>query len=1080
MLSKGILAWLVVGTVAMPSPAQAYNYPEIEWRTVETKHFIIHYYPQVEWSARKVAVVAEEVYPIVTGIYDYEPKHRTHIVVRDDEDTSNGFAVFNLGWLTIWASPSTLSLRGRHDWIRGVLTHEFSHVVSLQASTGGGYRIEGLRFGGIHNSASRANTDAGGTAYVLTQPGSRWWAEGTAQLDTSAAGYDLWDSMQDTLLRSATLENNLLTFDELHNITVREHFGGEMVYNQGFNFLQWMKETYGQDANVKVTKSAESDWNLDFDKNFSKAIGKSFPELYAEWQKHLKEKYETQVAEIRKAPKEGKKIERVSETTLRKLDDRDRPYADGVFTFYPRFSPDGHWFSVVDRGTLSLRYLDSPFILETPRNEEQEKKEKSKPIGLTLKLGAAYYSWSPDSRQLILSKRLPNIHNGYPYYDLFLAELGPLSNLRAEYLASFRKAATEGERKKITRHYRWQRQSLHIEPDRLTSKLRATHVAWSPDGKSLAFSDNGDGHRNLRLIDPDGKNVRDLVTIGGDAEATEPAWSPDGSSIAFTLFHHDQSDIWIVPAAGGTPKPLTLDAADDRQPVFSADGKEIVFSSDRSGIFQLYRIPMNANPSTSPTAVTNVETGAFMPFAPPDGSELLYSRFSSFGFKAYRIGMGSAPAAEIPAPAEGVESKIRQQLTPDQTFPPLDQSSRYLGWPRPVRVFPSLLWEHEQLKLGLALQAADFLEKHSLTALALFGEEQDYQVQYENDMFYPHISASYTAYIRNDALALFGGTGASNAPESVVRDNIQFIDSGVSKDFFFAHGLRGTHWFSIAYDRRWVDRRIGFPILVNNEVLTDFRLLTNDGMTMKWSYSKTPSQPGRDFDINPRDATYASLSYSLVHTGLFVPDATIPAPNDDYFYHEGTFSLGRYYAMPWEKSWWNRHTFWVNFTGGMKSRDVNINDEFFLGGRLNFRAFGEISSNTLFYGYNDFSISGETMMVLSAGYTFPIARAIDKKWGWIYWDSVFGSLFGEIGNAWTFGEIKNFRQNTTRDSALGQGEVFLEDIGAEFRIKTFLFNDFNRWNSVVRVAYGFQDSAKYGFEDGDSPVRIYIGVGSEF
>jgi outer membrane protein assembly factor BamA len=184
--------------------------------------------------------------------------------------------------------------------------------------------------------------------------------------------------------------------------------------------------------------------------------------------------------------------------------------------------------------------------------------------------------------------------------------------------------------------------------------------------------------------------------------------------------------------------------------------------------------------------------------------------------------------------------------------------------------------------------------------------------------------------------------------------------------------------------------------------------------------------------------------------------------------------------MPWENAWWNRHTLWVRFTGGLKSRDVNINDEFFLGGRLNFRAFGEISSNTLFYGYNDFSISGETMMVLSTGYTFPIARAIDKKWGFLYWDSIYGVLFGEVGNAWTFGETKNLRQNPTQDPTLGEGEVFLEDIGAEFRIRTFLFNDYNDWNGVVRVAYGFQDKAKYGFSDSDSPVRVYIGIGSEF
>ena len=58
-----------------------------------------------------------------------------------------------------------------------------------------------------------------------------------------------------------------------------------------------------------------------------------------------------------------------------------------------------------------------------------------------------------------------------------------------------------------------------------------------------------------------------------------PALSPDGKTVAFDHL----GDIWTVPTAGGTAKPLTASPARDTSPKFSPDGKEIAFVSDRDG-----------------------------------------------------------------------------------------------------------------------------------------------------------------------------------------------------------------------------------------------------------------------------------------------------------------------------------------------------------------------------------------------------------------------------------------------------------------------------------------------------------------
>lgn len=63
-----------------------------------------------------------------------------------------------------------------------------------------------------------------------------------------------------------------------------------------------------------------------------------------------------------------------------------------------------------------------------------------------------------------------------------------------------------------------------------------------------------------------------------------PAISPDGSKIAFTY----KGDLYLVPTAGGKATQLTFHQAHDFMPVWSKDGKQIAFASDRYGNFDVF------------------------------------------------------------------------------------------------------------------------------------------------------------------------------------------------------------------------------------------------------------------------------------------------------------------------------------------------------------------------------------------------------------------------------------------------------------------------------------------------------------
>lgn len=78
--------------------------------------------------------------------------------------------------------------------------------------------------------------------------------------------------------------------------------------------------------------------------------------------------------------------------------------------------------------------------------------------------------------------------------------------------------------------------------------------------------------------------------IAGASAAESPRWlrdaaiSPDGSTVAFTY----KGDIFTVPVAGGNATQITSNAAYDGKPVWSKDGKNIVFLSTREGSDDIY------------------------------------------------------------------------------------------------------------------------------------------------------------------------------------------------------------------------------------------------------------------------------------------------------------------------------------------------------------------------------------------------------------------------------------------------------------------------------------------------------------
>ncbi len=118
-------------------------------------------------------------------------------------------------------------------------------------------------------------------------------------------------------------------------------------------------------------------------------------------------------------------------------------------------------------------------------------------------------------------------------------------------------------------------------------------IDWSPDGNSLAFaeSDSPADASTIYLFSLDNFEKHALTFpskgILGDSD---PVFSPDGKSVAFLRDFLDTQEIFAVPVQGGAPRQITDDKRIILGVSWSADGRSLIFSSNRGGPYSLWRI----------------------------------------------------------------------------------------------------------------------------------------------------------------------------------------------------------------------------------------------------------------------------------------------------------------------------------------------------------------------------------------------------------------------------------------------------------------------------------------------------------
>ncbi len=675
----------------------------------------------------------------------------------------------------------------------------------------------------------------------------------------------------------------------------------------------------------------------------------------------MRDRYDRQLAPVRANLREGKVV-----------------CDDGFMTIEPTFSPDG-------KRVAFLSNRGSDYSSTSLYMSDRDGKHLDQ-----IKGGVSSRAvFSPDGKRLAYARHVRADAYGSQLSDLFVYDL-----------------------------------AAHKET-RLTTRARAAEPQWSPDGKSIACVLNRDGTHRLAVYDADGSNQRVIFGGEGGIQIYAPEYSADGSRILFGVFTQGTRDIASVAADGSDFRYELRTGSDERDARWTPDGRGIVFASDRSGIFNIYRLDRD---SGQVTQLTNVIGGAFMPdLASYDGA-VVYSQYTGKGYRVSLLGADAAPVDTIAESEYTVRTAgefdecraLKSDYVASPLTPSFDQASTSLvpsanstsqqpaaGLPEnpPLDATPYkwdytgfqfyprfVLWDNKP-RAGLFVANNEILERQSLFFGGSYGADGEYDavVDFELRRLFPVIFMEYyrVRQVYNDQFAI---EDLDRYYYIKYRYDVWSADLGLRFEFEDPYNLTRRNdlkfwWnhseYNVHLEPRYVP--LGDPTATPRaEQAVGWKYYVANEARASWYYKGIKRSV--DSDINPRGGREIAAEVMYANDDLFVSgefDYGVNPKFTRFRFGQYTLDWREYLALP---GW--RHTLQLRLMTSLIDTPV---DDFFwvyMGGMDRLR------------GYTYYAIGGEKGALASATYRFPIFRQIDKQLSWLTFKDLYGGVFFEAGSAW--------------------------------------------------------------------------------
>lgn len=1151
-----------LGVAASSSPAEAkfvfpYNHPDLDWYTIETEHFYVHYpvskktaeegndhYINAEWSARKSAKIAEEMYEPMCAEFNYFIKEKVHIVILDQSDELEGFTIPSWDWIEISAHPGSYfyRMRGRMEWFSDVLVHEYAHVVSLKANSSFAEGTGGISIGGLYDDGIR--DQASGGEFNLGDGEPFWWTEGGAEYWSDNTGYNWWSSSRDMNIRTTVLEGRLLTYDEWVTRVDKSDWGdGERGYQQGYSMALYLRERFGDETFARFALEYSEGWRANWESVIPEVTGVDARTLYNDWVKWLTDKY-TAVYDRVQAEGEVEGFEMTLKPggwdyitpededewlEKRSRDREDEREATGTWALEPRFSGDGRYYGYNGNGYVRISLLPEsafyPFSGEYLSDPELLQRSTEMSVALPSNLGGAW-DFVPGKDQVVITGTEHLFDSAFEAYTGLTPELdgydwNQLWHVDLRTYEHKEKGRTYESLTPAPKAGRMVFDPAAVRP--IPNTLRGSDPAMSPDGERLVYLEYGDGTMNVVTIKLDGSEKKRLTSFHDGTWFQRPDWSPDGRSIIVSMFRNYQNVLMILDAQTGEMTPITWDSHESFDAHWAADGR-IYFSSDPGGIFNIFAY----DPKTKEIVqLTNVIGGAQQPWLTPEGN-LVYVNFTAHGFKIYGVDRDqwmNKPATHL-FNTDIDMGEVKQSLAFAEDFSQYEAVTKPYGVKNnlmaptvaPLIRFSNNTQTNFGLQGGFQLYMQDFVEKHVAVFQALVGEDTDLLFQYFNQSTAANIMVlgrrGVSKFDFGYALDADNDPATTDDVETYQGKNVQQYTLGAAGVF-------------VPLNSRLQVGVIGQAMQFGFKDTTATRFdpfSVSAGVSGFMTYQTISDYYG--MSANPPPGKVINLSYArnftdIQYKAFYGADVDDGQLLDEYSFNQFDLSYTQHLRVRPIAGWSpfgllalaqkHRHAFQFNFLGGYVDRNVQNNDEYFAGGRHPYWwGNGALNPNTMFAGYPAGSLQGETMLILSAAYRFPVWTKINKKMGPLYVYDLHAQIIGTAGNLWSYRPptepgtyyvnrydanvaynpddvrreipfVDYSYKNSPVDPLTGQvnPNYLLYDVGAELRLSSALWR--GNWNSFMRLSYGFNEIRGINDVNGDNIISTSdSGLGDSF
>lgn len=407
----------------------------------------------------------------------------------------------------------------------------------------------------------------------LQQP-PLWLMEGMAEY---ASRED--DNEMHMYVRDGLISAHMPTIEKLNDPYQLGPYG-YFVYKGGEAFYRYVEKRYGREyvANLLHTLRAAYDLNAVF--NF--VFGKNTRDLNDDWQYEIKRMYLPDVTTMEPLAPGAK---RVTDHF------RDR----SSFNFHPSLSPDGKEIYLLCNRNVY------PSIISVSAESGEELR--------TVAVGER----SDEYEHLhVLDNTFSFTSDGKLF--LFTAKAGPGDRI------VIYNTETRGVEKRIALPF---------------SSVQYARIA--PSGKEIVFTGVTNGMADIFIYDMASASL-ERITADRYYES-RPSFSPDGGRILFSVnsnaandFYSADNNIAVYDRVKRTIDAVVASDGDDRAGDFSPDGTKVLFSSDVTGISDLY-IKDLANGDVK--RLTRCFGGAFEPRFSKQGTRIVFSGYEKGGYDVY-------------------------------------------------------------------------------------------------------------------------------------------------------------------------------------------------------------------------------------------------------------------------------------------------------------------------------------------------------------------------------------------------------------------------------------------------------------